>query len=144
MNVPFEMMRVTDEGIMAATVRTFLKLIIGFFTSSQAAAISDAQQVRPDAPARAETLTVPAFFARVRQDASLRARFSRNPRAVLREHGIDPAPFDVPDRLDEAQLQRLLSDWGGGTGGSQAAPAPQPAPSPSVPVYGPPPGLRRP
>jgi hypothetical protein len=144
MNVPFEMMRSTDEGIMAATVRTFLKLIIGFFASWQGAAISDAQQVRPDAPARSETLTVPAFFARVRQDAALRARFSRNPRAVLREHGIDPAPFDVPDRLNEAQLERLLSDWGGGSGGSQAAPAPQPAPSPTTPVYGPPPGLRRP
>jgi hypothetical protein len=137
-------MRITSEGIMAATVRTFLKLIIGLFASSQATAISNAQQARPEAPPRSETLTVPAFFARVRQDAALRARFSQNPRAVLREHGIDPAPFDVPDRLNEAQLERLLSDWGGGTGGSQAAPAPRPAPSPPAPVYGPPPGLRRP
>jgi hypothetical protein len=137
-------MRITDEGIMAATVRTFLKLMAGLFASLQGAAISGAQQATSQAPARSETLTVPAFFARVRQDAALRARFSQNPRAVLREHGIDPAPFDVPDRLSEAQLERLLSDWGGGSGGSQTARPPQPAPSPPAPVYGPPPGLRRP
>jgi hypothetical protein len=128
---------------MAATVRTFLKLIAGLFASSQAAVIASAEQANSQAPARSETLTLPAFFARVRQDAALRARFSQSPRAVLREHGIDPAPFDVPDRLDEAQLERLLSDWGG-AGGSQTARPPQPAPSPPAPVYGPPPGLRRP
>ena len=60
-----------------------------------------------------------AFIVRLRQDAALRARFSQDPRAVLREHGIDPAPFNLPDRLDEAQLERLLGDWtrrGAGSG----------------------------
>src|SRR2546425_724206 len=78
-----------------------------------------------------------AFIARVRNDSRLRERFAQNPRAVLREHGIDSAPYNLPDRVSEAQMERLLADLAQPT-----RPPPSPPPDggrpPPVPVYGPP------
>jgi hypothetical protein len=96
----------------------------------------------------AVTPTMSAFIARIRQDPALRARFAQSPGAVLREFGIDPTPFNLLNRLNDAQIQEFLNDW---TAGNFAAQPPyggqQPAPvlaQVSNPVYGPPPSLRRP
>lgn len=130
---------------MTISARTLLKGLIGLLaTLLGAVSPSRAEQARPEAPPpRASTMA--AFIARVRRDPQLRARFAQSPRAVLREQGIDPAPFDLPDRLDEAQVERLLSDLAR-SAGSPAVPQPQP-PRPSEPppvaVYGPPPGPPR-
>jgi hypothetical protein len=110
-----------------------------------AATPANAEQSRPEAQSRPERLTMSAFIARLRQDAALRLRFTQNPRVVLREHGIDPTPFDLPDRLDEAQLERLLADWQRrGMGSAEGSPSPPPPPPRNVPVpvYGPPPGFK--
>jgi hypothetical protein len=92
---------------------------------------------------QAKTLTLSAFVARVRQDATLRARFAQNSRNVLREFGIDPTPYDLSDRLTDAQLDRFLADWSREAGASSPRPLPKPAPPAPAPVYGPPPGLRK-
>jgi hypothetical protein len=97
----------------------------------------------PPGPERQETLTLSAFIARVRQDVALRERFARNPQATLRAFGIDPAPYDLPDQLSDAQLDRLLADWLSRPGAPAPAPKLEEAPpAPSV-VYGPPPGPRK-
>jgi len=134
---------------MAASARTLLKHVIGLFAALQGTAPSSrAEQARPEASSGAETPTMSAFISRVRQDAALRERFSRHPRAVLRQYGIDPSPYNLPDRLTQAQLDRLLSDWSRGAGSSESPPSVSPPegerPSPPAVVYGPPPGLRRP
>ena len=134
---------------MATSARTLFKFVIGLLAAFQGAATaSRAQQARLEAPSQAETLTMSAFIARVRQDAVLRERFSQNPSGVLREYGIDPSPYNLPDRLTQAQLDRLLSDWSRGAGPSGSSPPlPSPGaaqPSPPVVVYGPPPGRRPP
>jgi hypothetical protein len=90
-----------------------------------------------------ETLTLSAFVARVRQDAALRARFAQNPRSVMRELGIDATPYDLSDRLTDAQLDRFLADWSRDPGASTPRPEPKPAPPTPTPVYGPPPGFRK-
>jgi hypothetical protein len=133
---------------MATSVRTLLKFLIGLLAALQGAP-TGAEQSRPEAQSRPETLTISAFIVRLRQDAALRARFSQSPGAVLREHGIDPAPFNLPDRLDEAQLERLLADWtrrgaGSGEGSPPVLQPPAPPNNVPAPVYGPPPGPRRP
>ena len=89
-------------------------------------------------------MTMAAFIARLRHDRALRDRFAENPRSVLREHGIDPLPFALPERLDDAQLENLLADWSTRTGQAPAEPrgAAEPKPRPPAPVYGPPPGPR--
>jgi hypothetical protein len=91
-----------------------------------------------------ERLTLTDFIARVRADAALRARFAENPRAVLNEYGIDPAPYNLPDRMSDERMDRLLDDLT-----RSAAQPPQPPPrnpglQAPVAVYGPPPGQRRP
>ena len=97
----------------------------------------------PSEPERPETLTLSAFIARIRQDEALRGRFARDPQATLRAFEIDPAPYDLPDQLSDAQLDRLLADWLRGPGAPAPAPKLEPAPpAPSV-VYGPPPGPRK-
>jgi hypothetical protein len=132
---------------MARSVGTLSKFVIGLFAVLQGmTTLSRAEQARPEASSSAETLTMSAFICRVRQDAALRERFSQNPRAVLRDYGIDPSPYNLPDRLTQAQLDRLLSDWSRGAGPS-GSPPPSPdaaRPSPPVVVYGPPPGRRPP
>src|SRR5262245_38485997 len=101
-----------SEGIMATSMRMLLKIFIGLFAALQATAASlGAQQTGAEASTRSDAPTMSALIARLRQDAVLRARFAENPRAVLREHGIDAAAFDVPVRMDDAQLQRLLAGW---------------------------------
>jgi hypothetical protein len=96
----------------------------------------------------AVTPTMSAFIARIRQDTALRARFAQSPGAVLREFGIDPTPFNLLNRLNDAQIQALLNDWTAGNFPAQR-PYSEQQPPPvmahvSYPVYGPPPSPRRP
>jgi hypothetical protein len=120
---------------MAITVRALLKSVAGLFTvlvgtASSANALGS----------RRETLTMSQLIARLRQDARLCRRFADDPRAVLIECGIDPAPYNLPDRMSSAQMDRLLAQLA-------QAPAPpdpetpptRPKPAPPAPVYGPPP-----
>jgi hypothetical protein len=135
----------TTRWVMATSVRALIKILIGMFAALQGTVVpSAAEQARPDAPPRSEASTMSAFIARLRQDAELRARFSQNPRAVMREHGIDPTPFNLPDRMDAAQVERLLSDLAGRAGPESSEPRrPDARPSIPAPVYGPPPGPPR-
>ena len=90
-------------------------------------------------------MTLWGFIARLRHDVGLRGRFLHDPKAVLREFNVDPAPYEVPEQPTEAQLNHLIADW-------SKPPAPPtdplppkqapPAPAPT-PVYGPPPGFFR-
>jgi hypothetical protein len=124
--------------VMAISARTFLRSLIGMF-AMLFGGLARAQQ-SPSTPS--EKLTMSAFIARLRNDSALRARFAENPRGILREHGIDPAPYNLPDRVSEEQMERLLADL------AREARPPQPprpdAPRPlPAPVYGPPPGAPR-
>lgn len=77
-------------------------------------------------PPRAERPPLGKLIGQLREDAALRARFSLNPRSVFEERGIDPAPYDLPDRLDGDDIDRFLSNWTGATGpaaGSRATDA---------------------
>jgi hypothetical protein len=127
-------------------------------------AMGSAQATPP--PPRGELPPLGKLIGQLRQDAALRARFSLDPRSVFEETGIDPTPYDLPDRLDENDVDRFFSNWTGAKGpsaGSHPAAAvtrvseeqsgsphasgdePKILPSPSAPVaviYGPPPGLR--
>ena len=126
---------------MATTFRTVFKLIAGFFAILPAASAN--AEPTANIVAGSEKLTMSEFIARLRQDPALRAQFRRNSRAVLREAGIDPTPFNLPDQLDEQVLARLLANW---AAGASARPQPQLAqastqsPTPPAVVYGPPPG----
>jgi hypothetical protein len=127
---------------LATSVRTLLKFVIGLFAAATGATLSSgAEEVRPGASSPAETLTMSAFIARIRQDAALRARFAQSPRAVLREFGIDPPPINLPERLSDAQIRRLLNDWTAGVDPPASSPdSSRLAPTPAPVVYGPPPG----
>lgn len=149
---------------MTMSIRRLFQLMTGFFTTPRGGAASVATDaLRPEVVAQSGALSMPAFTTRLRQDETLRARFVRDPRIVLREHGIDPAPFQLAERLDETEFQHLLTTWtASGLAGvnptqatpqAPAAPASVPvisdpppeqaeAPAPA-PVYGPPPGLVR-
>jgi hypothetical protein len=126
---------------MAITVRAFLKSAAGLF----AALLGHASASTAIAP-QGETLTISAFIARLRQDPALRRRFADSPAAVLREHGIDPAPYRLPAQMSETQLDRLLAQFAQKQDSSPTppqGPPPQTPPStqrPSGPVviYGPP------
>jgi hypothetical protein len=126
---------------MATPLRTLLTFIAGLFAAAQADTPSRAEVSHPS-PIQVETLTLSAFAARVRQDTALRARFAANPRAVLREFGIDPAPYNLPDRLTDAQIDRFVTDWSRGAGTPTPPPVAEPAQRPApVVIYGPPGGF---
>jgi hypothetical protein len=92
-----------------------------------------------------------AFIAQLRRDDGVRARFAQDPHATMREHGIDPAPFNL-HRLDAARRQRLLIDLAQQTDPTKPKDGTPPKPStdadrppprnPPAPVYGPPPKPR--
>jgi hypothetical protein len=127
---------------MATSVRTIVKFIVGVFATLPGTANwSRAAEPRPAASTPAETLTMSAFIARIRQDSALRARFAESPRAVLREFGIDPPPINLPDRLTHVQMLQLLNDWTAGVDPPEQSPNAGRQSGPVVPVYGPPPGL---
>ena len=124
---------------MATSIRA-LKFLIGLFATFSAAP-TGAQTERLPGSARSEAVGVATFIALLRQDAALRARFAQEPLAVLRDQGIDLAAFELPERLNEAQLARLLDDWSRWPAGqhlAQVAPEPREGPSAPAPVYGPP------
>jgi hypothetical protein len=126
------------EGLaVTLTARALLKSIAGAFAMIFGGAGSSVARETRDAP------TLSSLIARLRHDAALRDRFADNPRAVLLDYGIDPTPYDLPDRISPAQMDRLLARF------AQAPPASEPQtppkqlqPRPPVPVYGPPPGPR--
>ena len=121
---------------LAISVRNLFQFHVGLVAALMGAVASRAE-APPPASLRLEALTMSAFVARIRQDAGLRARFAENPRAVLREFGIDPAAINLPDRLTEAQLESLLNSRAI-DGRGEARILAQAKPSPPAPVYGPP------
>jgi hypothetical protein len=131
---------------LAPSIRKLFKFVVGLFAALPGAATSS-RAAEPGAVASTpgETLTMSAFIARIRQDAALRARFAQSPRVVLREFGIDPPPINLPDRLTDDQIQRLLNDWTAGVDPPARPPPARPAldrlPTTSLtptPAYGPP------
>jgi hypothetical protein len=127
---------------MAMSAHRLFRLIVGFFAALPGGAASAATE--PPRP-HVQPQGMPAFVARLRQDPALRARFARDPRAVLREHGIDPSPFRT-NRRDETEIEAVLTDWTAVTRGrinlAQATPEPPQKPEPPpMAVYGPPPVL---
>ena len=150
---------------MAITVRALLKSIVGLFAMVLGGASpSVALEHRREMP------TLSSLIGWLRRSAALRSRFADNPRAVLLEYGIDPTPYNLPDRMSSAQMDRLLAQFarvptspelpppptpppgpptpppqppGPPTPVYGPPPSPPPSPSPPAPVYGPPPGLRK-
>jgi hypothetical protein len=121
---------------LAISVRNLFQFLVGIVAALMGAVASRAE-APPQSSSRVEVLTMSAFVARIRQDTGLRARFAQNPRAVLREFGIDPTAINLPDRLTEAQLQGLLN--GRTVDVREGRPVlAQAKPSPPAPVYGPP------
>jgi hypothetical protein len=77
-------------------------------------------------PPRPELPPLGKLISQLREDAALRARFSLDPRSVFEEKGIDPTPYDLPDRFDGDDVDRFLSNWTGARGptaGSRATDA---------------------
>jgi hypothetical protein len=102
-----------------------------------AAVLSAMGSAQATPPPHVELPPLTKLFGQLRKDAALRARFSLDPRSVFEETGIDPTPYDLPDRLDEDDVDRFLSNWTGARGpsaGSRATDA-------VAPVYGSLPGL---
>ncbi|ARN80488.1 hypothetical protein MCBRY_000423 [Methylocystis bryophila] len=97
---------------MKMSSRRLFQLITGFFTTPRGETPSVATKAPPpEAEPQSGALSMAAFFMRLRQEETLRARFVRDPRGVLREHGIDPPPFQLADRLDETEFKHLLATW---------------------------------
>ncbi len=129
---------------MSVTIRTFLKLILGLFAfCANLMASLGASQPAPKTGTTPQNMA--SFIAQLRREPALRQRFGENPSATMRENGIDPAPFNLPARLDGAQIDAFIADWTRRTGAEETPrPVPRPGPlppSPPAPVYGPPPGL---
>jgi hypothetical protein len=130
---------------MAITVRALLRSIAGLVAVLVGASRPSIAQDRV-APG-----TMAALIAKLRSDLLLRGRFLENPGGVMREQGIDPTPFRLPERLTQEQLDRLLADWSRQAGPQQApkptspqGPTPaSPQPQPPAVVYGPPAGPPR-
>lgn len=89
---------------MATLSRKILQMMAAILS-----AFGSAQAATP----RVELPTLSKLFGQLREDAALRDRFSRDPRAVFDETGIDPAHYDLPDRLDEDAVNRFLESWAG-------------------------------
>jgi hypothetical protein len=148
-------MPVTEEGeIMATRFRILSKLIGGLFGAPATNVASEGETGSPAAPMEkgspvapvpAKTMTLPAFVACVRQDATLRTHFAQNPSTVLQEFGIDPTPYNLLSQLTDAQLDRLMADWSHDAGATTPATTQPSRPalvkSVQTPVYGPPPGF---
>jgi hypothetical protein len=120
--------------VVTVTVRALLKSIAGAFAMVLGGAGSSVA---------GETRNVLKFsnlIARLRRDAALRGRFADNPRAILLEYGIDPTPYNLPDRISTAQMDRLLAQFAQAPTSTEQPDPPKPQPRPPSPVYGPPPG----
>jgi hypothetical protein len=125
------------EGLVVTiTVRALLKSIVGAFAMVFGAAGSSvAGETR-------SVLTFSNLIARLRRDAALRGRFADNPRAILLENGIDPTPYNLPDRISAAQMDRLLAQFAQAPTSTQQPDPPKPQPRPPSVIYGPPAGPR--
>src|SRR3984885_1780313 len=82
------------------------------------AAVLSAMGSAQATPPRVELPPLAKLIGQLRKDAALRVRFSLDPRAVFEETGIDPTPYDLPERLDENDVDRFLSNWTGARGPS--------------------------
>ncbi len=128
-------------------IRTGLGVTIGLVAALEGGTgAASAHQLPPDEAQRLQPSTMATFIALLRRDEGLRARFSHDPHAVMREHGIDSAPFNL-HRLDTAGRQRLLIELaqqadpkkpGGDTAPKPSTGTDSPKTVP-VPPYGPPP-----
>lgn len=126
---------------MATPFQRLFKVFIGIFAALPSLTTASIAQ-QPSLDSRlSQTQTMSSFVALLRRDPELRARFSQNPRDVLREYGIDPSPYNLPDSLTPEQMDRLLNDWV--TFLPFRPDETRPSPSPPVAVYGPPPGRRQ-
>lgn len=84
---------------MTVSGRRWFQSITGFFTRPRGEAASVAAKALPPVAApQSGAPPLAAFIMRLRHEETLRARFVRDPRRVLREHGIDPPPFQSADR----------------------------------------------
>jgi hypothetical protein len=106
---------------------------------------------------RGEMPTLSNLIGRLRHDAALRGQFADNPRAVLIEYGVDPTPYNLPDRMSSVQMDRLLAQFPQAPTPTEPPtpprsppapvygppPGPSPSPQPPAPVYGPPPGRQK-
>jgi hypothetical protein len=157
------------EAPMRELLKSLLRPLVRISGPSSRAAAPDptASMDRLEPGSRA---TFGAFIRNLRENPTLRDGFAQNPRKALLEAGIDPGAFDLPARLDDAQIDRYLSSWSAilllarnpappppseAGQGSTPPPAPRenrpsspkpseppPVPPPPTPVYGSPPGLR--
>ena len=119
---------------MAITVRALLKSIAGVFALIVGGTSSSLALQHPR-----ELLTLSDLIRRLRHGAVLRDRFAENPRAVFLEFGIDPTPYNLPDRMNAAQMDRLLTRFAQVSTPTEPPTAPTPRPEPPAVVYGPPP-----
>jgi hypothetical protein len=121
---------------VAVTVRALLKSIAAVFATLLGGATSSVAREAPDVP------TFSNLIARLRRDAALRGRFADDPRATLLENGIDPAPYNLPERISPTQMDRLLaqSTQEPPPKDPPATPKQKQQPGPPAVIYGPPPG----
>lgn len=82
-----------------------------------------------------------SFLARLKTDQELRQRFSLDPAGTLRECGVDPTPFRLPDRVSPSEVDALVKFLARSLESSDSA-IDSSDKVVGVPVYGPPPGGR--
>ena len=134
--------------IVTRVIRKVLALL-----APTAASLAASEAPKAAAPPQ-NTPSISALVKRLSEEPAMRARFGANPRAVLSEAGIDPAPLNVGERLSDTEVERLIGRWRLAEGsirlaaseGSDGGPAPtETSPAMTAPpaaVYGPSPGLR--
>jgi len=123
----------SEGSLMAITVRALLKSIAGVCAMVLGGAGSPVALGHPR-----EILTLSDLIGRLRHSAALRDRFAENPRAVFLEFGIDPSPYNLSDRMNATQMDRLLTRFAQASTPTEPPTAPAPPEPPAV-VYGPPP-----
>jgi hypothetical protein len=78
--------------------------------------------------------TLSNLLAHARHNAALCDRFAEDPRTVLLEHGIDPKPYNLPDRMSFLQMNRLIAQFAQGPDPIEPPTPPTPSPRPLAPV----------
>lgn len=140
---------------VAKSLRAALGVVLGMVAVKAEAALPGTHGAPVDSPSPTQPSAMASLIGQLRHDAGLRARFVHDPHAVMRAHGVDPAPFDL-HRLDAAGRQRLLVELAQQAddptkpkdGSSPRPPDGTPPPdtrkprNPAAPIYGPPPKPR--
>ena len=78
--------------------------------------------------------TLSNLLAHARHNAALRDRLAEDPRAVLLEYGIDPKPYNLPDRMSFLQMNRLIAQFAQGPDPNEPPMPLTPSPGPPTPV----------